>query len=117
MEEVTISIYNTVGDSFCVDAEDGKKVYELIHKCLKENKKVKLSFQNVEMLTSAFLNTAVGQMYRDFPEDQIKTSLSVEALSPEDLTLLKRVNNTAKLFYKNPDRLQNSISEVLGETA
>jgi Icc-related predicted phosphoesterase len=115
MKEIVISVFNTVGDTFCVEADDGQKLYDLIKIALQEGKKVKLSFQNVEMLTSAFLNTAIGQLYRDFKEDEIKNSLSVEHLCLEDKVLLKRVTNTAKLYYKDPERMQNSINEILGE--
>jgi len=115
MQEINISVFNTVGNSFCVEADDGQKVYNLIQKALQEGKKVKLSFQNAEMLTSAFLNTAIGQLYRDFPEDKVKSSLTAEYLSPEDKALFKRVTTTAKLYYKDPERMQNSIKEILGE--
>jgi len=115
MEEVNINIFNTVGNPFCVEANDGQKVYELIKMALSENKKVKISFQNVEMLTSAFLNTAIGQLYKDFDEKTIKDKLSVNHLANDDKALLKRVTNTAKLFYKDPERMQRSINEIMGE--
>ncbi|MCD4803205.1 MAG: STAS-like domain-containing protein [Anaerolineales bacterium] len=67
------------------------------------------------MLTSAFLNTAIGQLYRDFTEEKIKSSLSVKHMLPEDKALLKRVTTTAKLYYNDPERMQNSINEILGE--
>jgi len=115
MQEIIISVFNMVGSAFCVEADDGQKVYDLIEKAIQEEKKIKLSFQNVEMLTSAFLNTAIGQLYRDFTEEKIKSSLSVEYMLPEDKALLKRVIATAKVYYKDPERMQNSINEILGE--
>jgi len=115
MSEISISVFNIVGNPFCVDAEDGQKVYVILQKALKEGKKVIISFQNVEMLTTAFLNTAIGQVYRDFSEDVAKNSLSVENLSPEDMIHLKRVIDTAKIYYKDPERLQKSINDILGE--
>lgn len=115
MENSTINIVNVVGDSFCVEAEDGQKVFELVKKTLLEKRKVTLSFLNVEMLTTAFLNTAVGQLYRDFSEDQIKENLMVENLSQSGLVSLKRVVDTAKLFYKDPEAMQRSINEILGD--
>lgn len=115
MEEIIISIFNVVGNSFCVEADDGQKVFDLIKKALQEGKKARLSFQNIEMLTSAFLNTAIGQLYRDFEENKIKSSLTVEDMTPEDKALLKRVTTTAKLYYKDPERMENSIKEILGE--
>jgi hypothetical protein len=115
MQEITISLFNTVGSRFCVDADDGRKVYDLIAKALREGTRIKLSVQNVEMLISAFLNTAIGQLYRDFSEGKIKGSLSVEHMLPEDKALLKRVTATAKLYYTDPERMQKSINEILGD--
>ncbi len=115
MDNSTINIVNAVGDSFCVEAEDGQKVFELIKKVLAEKLKVTLSFLNVEMLTTAFLNTAIGQLYRDFPEELIKENLKVENLSQSGLVSLKRVVDTAKLYYKDPDAMQRSINDILGD--
>ena len=115
MENSIINIVNAVGDSFCVEAENGQKVFELIKKVLLEKKKVTLSFLNVEMLTTAFLNTAIGQLYREFPEEVIKENLKVENLSQSGLVSLKRVVDTAKLYYKDPDAMQKSINEILGD--
>ena len=115
MVEVRVNVFNIVGSAFCVDADDGQLVYNVIKKNLLEVNKIILSFQNVEMITSAFLNTAIGQLYGEFEENQIKSNLSVENISPEDITLLKRVVETAKLYYKNPERMQKSIDDILGE--
>ena len=115
MDNSTINIVNTVGDSFCVEADDGQKVFELIKKVLIEKRKVTLSFLNVEMLTTAFLNTAIGQLYRDFSEDLIRENLKVENLSQSGLVSLKRVVDTAKLYYKDPEAMQRSINDILGD--
>lgn len=116
MDEIVIHVFNIVGNSFCVESADGEKVYALIAKAMKEGKKVKISFQNVEMLTSAFLNTAIGQVYKgDFTDKEIKEKLSVDQMAPEDISLLKRVTKTAKLFYKDPARMEKSIKKILGE--
>ena len=115
MENSIINIVNVVGDSFCVEAENGQKVFELIKKIFLEKKQVTLSFLNVEMLTTAFLNTAIGQLYREFPEEVIKENLKVENLSQSGLVSLKRVVDTAKLYYKDPDAMQKSINEILGD--
>lgn len=112
MENITISIVNTIGDVFGVEAEDGQKVYALITKAFADKKKVTLSFQNIEMLTTAFLNTAVGLLYKDFPESFIKENLSVSNISESGKVALKRVVDTAKLFYKDPEALKRSIDEI-----
>jgi hypothetical protein len=113
MEQFTLSIVNTIGDMFGVEAEDGEKVYQLIKKAFGENKKVVLSFQNIEMLTTAFLNTAVGQLYKDFSEAFIREHLQVAEISDSGKVALKRVVDTAKLYYKDPEALKRSIDDFL----
>lgn len=112
MESITINIVNTIGDVYGVEAEDGQKVFELVVKAFNDKKKITLSFQNIEMLTTAFLNTAVGQLYKDYSEDFIKENLSVSNISESGKVALKRVVDTAKLFYKNPEALKRSIDEI-----
>ncbi len=113
MDALELSVFNIVGNAFCVEADDGQKVFDHLSAALKAGRTVALSFQNVEMLTSAFLNTAVGQLYRDFPEELVRERLQAVEMDAVDLALLKRVVETAKLFYKDPERLQKSINEVM----
>ncbi len=39
MQEIIISVFNMVGSAFCVEADDGQKVYDLIEKAIQEEKK------------------------------------------------------------------------------
>lgn len=112
MDNTTISIVNTIGDVYGVEAEDGQKVFDLIVKAFEENKRVTLSFRNIEMLTTAFLNTAVGQLYKDLSEEDIRERLSVSDISDSGKIALKRVVETAKLYYKDPEALKRSIDEI-----
>ena len=114
MGNVTIKIANTIGDVYAVEAEDGQKVFELIVKAFSDSKKVTLSFQNIEILTTAFLNTAVGQLYKDHTEVFIRENLKVaDDISDSGKVALKRVVDTAKLYYKDPEAFQRSIDEIM----
>ena len=115
MQRIKLSIYNVIGNSFCTDAYDGQIVYEFIKKAFTEKNTVILDFQNIEMLTAAFLNTLVGQLYGEYNYDFIKNNLSVDNILPEDVILLKRVVETAKLYYSDNKRLQKSINEILAD--
>ena len=114
MENVVLNVFNVVGSPFSVEAEDGQRVFELIYKAFKEKKKVVLSFLNIEILTTAFLNTAVGQLYKDFSESEIKENLEVKDITNPGAVALKRVVDTAKLYYKDPGAMERSINEVMG---
>lgn len=117
MEQAIVkSVYQIVGNEICVEAEDGLKVSAIIRDFISNKKKIQLSFLNVKMLTSAFLNTAIGILYKDFSDEDIKTYLSVTDIDSTDAVLLKRVVETAKAFYSNPDRIRNSLKEILEES-
>jgi len=115
MKEVELNIYSIVGNSFCVDAEDGERVFDVLKKILEQNNKAIISFLNVEILTSAFLNTAVGRLYGVFDYEKIKTSLSVKDISDDDRLLLKKVTDTAKAYYKNKKKITEFEKEILSE--
>lgn len=111
---IQISVFNLVGSSFCVDPDDGQAVFEALHQAITQKQAIQLSFQNVELLTSAFLNTAVGQLYNgDFADEDIRNYIDVVEIDPVDVALLRRVVNTAKLYYRNPMWLESSIERIM----
>ena len=114
-DPITLYIYEIVGSSLCISSEDGQKVFEQIATALRDGQKILLSFRNVESLTSAFLNAAIGQLYGQFPEEQIRDNLSVGDIERDDLALLKRVIDTAKVYFQTPDAFEAARQEVLGD--
>lgn len=110
-----ISMFEVVGSPLCVASDDGQKVHDRLDTALKANRDIVLSFRNVTALTAAFLNAAVGQLYGIFDEEKIQTLLKVEDAEPADLALLDRVIRNAKLYFKDPQRFNQAIREVLGD--
>lgn len=113
IEEIRLT--EIVGSDLCIASEDGQKVHDAIKKALQEEKKIRISFKNVDDLTSAFLNSAIGQLYGEFSEDDLKCNLAVSDASHEDLLLLKRVIQRAKEFFKDKERFEMATRELLGE--
>lgn len=114
-QELDLSVFEIVGSPLCVASDDGQKVFERVSAAMNEKRNASLSFRNVKSLTSAFLNAAVGQLYGSFQEDEIRARLSVRDMEPDDLALLKRVVETAKKYFSNPERFKGIVKEVLGE--
>ena len=116
---VNIEVANIIGDVYAIEATEGKKVFSMIKKAFEENKKVVLSFLNIKILTTAFLNTAIGELYNDktgFSEEFIRANLKIENMNESGIVMLKRVVETAKLRYNDPDfykKLQQSVDEIL----
>jgi len=97
----TIRVFDIVGSGLCVSSDDGQLVHDIIAELLRKKNKVIVSFEGVDTLISAFLNAAIGQLYDEFSEEDIRTNLSVENMVPDDKELLKRVIDNAKIYFKN----------------
>lgn len=110
-----INIVSTIGNNICIAAEDGEKIYTVIQKALHEGKRVEISFKGIEDLTSLFLNAAIGQLYNEFKENELKERLSVVDATSQDLETLKRSVERAKEYFKDPERFHSATDEVLGD--
>ena len=110
-ESIKIKVTDLIGSPFCISAEDGQKIFGKVEKLLKEGKLVTISFENVTMLISLFLNMAIGQLYGSFSEDTVRSQLKVEGLSPDDRELLKRVVDNAKKYYANKESYDDAWLE------
>lgn len=113
MGEVRLNIQKIIESETCILPEDGEKIFEEICKGISNQQKVILSFEGVVLITSAFLNDAIGKLYGKFKEDEIKQHLSVENIRDSDKVILKQVIDNAKIFYKDPKRILNSIKEAM----
>lgn len=113
-ESTNVNVHDVVGSEFCISSEDGEKVYTIVEDALKSNVKVSLSFVGVEDITSAFLNVAIGQLYGKFDEDHVRTYLSISDLARQDVSLLRRVVERAKEYFRHPDPFDAAVQEALG---
>jgi len=114
-DRIAIRVFEIVGSPDCVSSEDGQKLYELIVRAFKEGRPVRLSFQNVEFVISAFLHPAIGQLYGQYDESFIRSHLEISDMTEEDKTTLKRVVEDAKAYFKDPERAEQARRSVLEE--
>jgi len=114
-DEIVVRVFDVVGSPLCVSADDGQSVHDKVAPLLREGRRVAMSFDKVETLISAFLNAAIGQLYGEFPEERIRQLLSVRDMTNEDLVLLKRVVDNAKLYFQNRKQFDQAWKEELGD--
>ena len=114
-ESITVQVYDIVGGPLGVSAVDGQRLHDKIAPLLKAGTPVVLSFERVEILISAFLNAAVGQLYGELPEERIRELLSVRDLAADDLDMLSRVVDNAKLYFSRPGEFDRAWEEELGD--
>lgn len=112
MKKIQIPIAQIVGGGICVSASDGQKVHDEIYKVVANRDCAAISFAGVTRMTTAFLNAAVGQLYGEFGEDDLKIYLA----PPEDfeswhLSRLKMVVDRSKEYFRDPDRFDGIFDE------
>ena len=110
-QEIPVRVFDIVGGPLCTSSDDGQLVYDRIAPLLREAKRVALSFAQIDTVISAFLNAAIGQLYGEFKEEQIRERLTIRDMAPEDLVLLKRVVENAKTYFKDPKRFTQAVGE------
>ena len=96
MTNTTIHIESILGDVKGIDAEEGQQIYDLILKAFFQNNKVILSFNNMEVLSEEFLQSAVGELYKNYSHAEIKENVLIENISFTGKVALKRVVDKAK---------------------
>ena len=115
MEERTIVIAEVVGGGVCVAASDGTRVYEAIRNEIKSGRRVRVSFEGITRLTTAFLNAAIGQLYGDFSEQEIREHLAAPvSAEPWHLNRLKLSIERAKSYFRDPAAAKAAFNTVTG---
>jgi hypothetical protein len=114
-EPIIIRVSDLVGGPRAVDAADGEKIFEKILPLLQDGRDVRLSFEGISMVITAFLNTAIGKLYGVLPEDQVDRMLKVKNLLPLFQPSLEKSVEWSKAYYRDPERLQKAIMEELDD--
>jgi len=114
-EPIKLSVAETVGSHICITNIDGEKVLRHLESALAEKQPVEVSFQGVEVLMPPFLNTAVGCLYENFAEEDIKSLLTFTNISDQDRRLIRTVGKFAKIYFEDPERVNAIWREALGD--
>ena len=99
MTNTTIHVESILDKVEGIDAEEGQQIHDLILKAFFQNKKVILSFDNMEVLSEEFLQSAVGQLYKNYSHAEIKENMRIDNILFSGKVALKRVVDKAKEQY------------------
>ena len=99
MTNTTIHIESILGDVKGIDAEEGQQIYDLILKAFFQSNKVILSFDNMEVLSEEFLQSAVGQLYQNYSHAEIKKNMRIDNIPFSGKVALKRIVDKAREKY------------------
>ena len=105
-----IKVCDVIGNR-ATDMEQGDKIYNIIVGCFKQGEKVRLDFNNMITILSAFLNNAIGALYKDYDSAFLKDNLEILGLHEDDMFILNRVIKRAKEFYANEEVITDLLDE------
>ena len=109
----TIRVSAVIGSKICIAVEDGQKLFDILHQAISDNDQLEVSFEGIELIISAFLNTAIGQLYGVFSEETVTTMISYTHLEEDDEELLRLVIANALRYYSNREGYDNAVREDL----
>ncbi len=112
-EPISIRVTETIKSNSAISRNDGEIVFEIIKNNFLLDKLVYVDFEGVDIVITAFLNAAFGQLYKEFDEDFIREHISVKGLEINDLSLLKLVIDTAKVYFENKSAFKNTTKNFL----
>lgn len=100
------------GDS-AVWTHAGTLVYKQLEEALSKKETVVLDFNGVEMMTTAFLNAAIGQLYSKYSSDELNRWLKLENVADDDKILFKKVVTRAREYFSNKSHFEDSANNAL----
>ncbi len=114
-EKKTIKILITelVGSDSAISTEDGDKLFQRIDKALKNEALIQISFKGIKLITTAFLNAGVGQLYGKYEGDTLNQKIEILDMESTDLEILKKVVEAAKKYFQNKESFNKTIDKIL----
>ncbi|MDD3877051.1 MAG: STAS-like domain-containing protein [Bacteroidales bacterium] len=95
----SINIFNETDSNIAVTQQSGQLVFNKIDKILSLGLKVKIDFTNIEVITPAFLNAAIGQLYSKYASNELQEKIELQNVLPEDVGFFQKVINNAKVYF------------------
>lgn len=109
-----VYVKDIIQSKIAVSPEKGKLLYEYLFAHIDGENHVKLSFEGIDDLTTAFLNKAIGNLYNHFSSEKLNRYLSITEIDDLDKYLLNKVIFRAKIDLNSDAKLSSEFDEVLG---
>ena len=115
IQPITVRVHDIIGGPLCVSIEDGQRLHDKLLPLLQAEKPISLSFERIDTIIPAFLGSAIGQFYREFPEDHIDKFLSVRDMADDDREVLDCVVRNAITYSRSPEEFDRAWQEEIGD--
>ena len=116
MDILKIKITDHISLNKGITPDEAEPLYQMEMDAFCSGRTVVLDFEGVEMLTTAFLNVIIGNLYKDYNSEELKSMLKFEHLDEATAILIKKVTTNAKSFYNDEKDYSKIIEEVIHES-
>lgn len=107
-----LSVQQIIGDSAAFTPNAGDKVFEQLHEVLQVPEEAVLDFNGVSLLTTAFLNAALGQLYAHYSPDFLNRYVKFENVEQDDMARILLVLRRAKEYFDNKQQFGQNRQEM-----
>jgi hypothetical protein len=115
---VHLKIKELIGTDLAVSTENGQKVYLEIEKNLISKEQIVLDFEGVSLIITAFLNAAIGSLFRNqkYTTEFLNENVFLTNVDSNDAHLFIEVINRAKEYFSNKDFIEkNNQDSIYGK--
>lgn len=110
-----IIIQEIINGDIAVSTSDGDLIYNLLNEYLLSNKTITVDFAGISIMTTAFLNAAIGQLYSNpaFTDAFLNKYLNLKNVEKDDRILFSEVVKRAKEYFRDKDRFDDYANSVI----
>ena len=108
-----IKVKDFINTDKAVSSDDGDILFLRIQEEIKAGGIVELDFAEISLLTTAFLNSAIGQLYSVFSSDQLNRYVKLLNVEDEDKVIFKKVISRAKEFFANRKGFEDAANSAI----
>ena len=108
-----IVIKSLINSDTAVSTDDGDLIYQRINDLLSKNQIVEIDFEGISIMTTAFLNAAIGQLYSNYVSEKLNDNLQLINVADDDKILFKKVITRAKEYFSDRDDFSDSADNVI----
>ncbi len=109
-------VKNVINSNIAVATDAGDKVFNELVTVFDSGAKISLDFAGISIISTAFLNAAIGQLYSQgkYTSEFLNSSLKLVNIQPEDKPLFVMVVNRAKEYFANKKNFEGFAHEIFG---
>ncbi|MEP5792060.1 MAG: STAS-like domain-containing protein [Cyclobacteriaceae bacterium] len=108
-----LKVSEIIGGDTAVSTDDGQKIFDLLAVSIQGKQAIAADFSGIQIMTTAFLNAAIGQLYSQFTSEELNSYLNLVNINSEDRILFKKVVERAKQYFKDQKSFDNAVNQGL----